>query len=278
LVPLYQNIRAAKATGLRYVVVPYYQYNFLLARIMRPTLLRAFDYFAPGPAITSWRFLVTSLWPLKLRHAPFKALGTDTFLIVAPGGILFNTADATVISEILSRGAEFPKATAIYKQINIYGKNVVSTEGPAWRYHRKLTSPAFSDKNNQLVWKETLHQGERMLEKLLGPNGEPRTVKDLKQCTMRLSLEVLGRAGLGQKLEWDAESGDSANLTSFASSLEYVSLHIVTIMLFMAVFPKWVLSECNAMESFSTSNIMQDTLQSLRLTDRCRNTRIGACV
>jgi cytochrome P450 len=255
MIPLYKNIRAAKATGLRYVVVPYYQYNFLLARIMRLTVLRAFDYYAPGPAITSWRFLVTSLWPLKLRHAPFKALGTDTFLIVAPGGILFNTADATVISQILSRGTDFPKATDIYKQINIYGKNVVSTEGAAWRYHRKLTSPAFSERNNQLVWKETLKKSKRMLEKLLGPKGEPKTVKNLRDNTMRLSLEVLGRAGLGQKLEWPAESGGNADPKSFASSLEYVSFHIVTIMVLIAVFPKWFLSKCRVTELFLTANL-----------------------
>jgi cytochrome P450 len=243
LIPLYRNIKAAKATGLQYVVVPYYQYNFLLARFMRVTLLRAFDHFAPRPSITSWRYLVTSLWPLKLRHAPFKALGTDTFLIVAPGGILFNTADASVISQILSRGVEFPKATDIYKQINIYGKNVVSTEGAAWRYHRKLTSPAFSEKNNQLVWKETLHQSKMMLARLLGPQGEPKTVNHLADHTMRLSLEVLGRAGLGQKLEWPAENGDPAQPVSFTSSLEYVSLHIVTIMVLIGIFPKWFLSE-----------------------------------
>ena len=210
---------------------------------MRLTFLRAFDHFAPRPAVDSWRLLVTSLWPLKLRHAPFKALGTDTFLTVSPGGILFNTADAAVISQILSRGAEFPKATEIYKQINIYGTNVVSTEGAVWRYHRKLTSPAFSDKNNQLVWKETLNQSKRMIKKLLGPKGEPMTVKHLGDNTMRLSLEVLGRAGLGQRLEWPAESEGKEEPLSFTSSLEYVSLHIVTIMVLIAIFPRWVLSE-----------------------------------
>ncbi|EPE34014.1 Cytochrome P450 [Glarea lozoyensis ATCC 20868] len=271
VIPLYRNIKAARATGLRYVVVPYYQYNFIIARLMRLTLLRAFDSFAPGPSNTSWRVLVTSLWPLKLRHAPFKELGTDTFLIVSPGGILFNTADAAVISQILARGVEFPKATNIYKQINIYGKNVVSTEGAAWRYHRKLTSPAFSERNNFLVWRETLSQTQRMMRKLVGHNDESKTVSHMGDHTMRLSLEVLGRAGLGQKLEWPSETGGKEQPKSFTSSLEYVSLHIVTIMVLLAIFPKWFLRHAPIPSFRSSFQAFEDW--SLRMKEMIRSRR-----
>ncbi|KAH6664687.1 cytochrome P450 [Halenospora varia] len=246
--PLLKNVRAAKATGLHYVVVPYYHYNFLTARLMSRTFLRICDLLCSRPSVTSWRLLVTSAWPLKLRHSPFKAFGTDTFLIVAPGGIILNTADADVISQILGRGADFPKATEIYSSINIYGKNVVSSDGPIWRYHRKITSPAFSERNNQLVWRETLDRSRAMLESFIGPDGRFRTVDHIARDTTRLSLEVMGRASLGEKLEWSTsvannstsdKSCSKAVSRSFTTSLEYVTVHIVSIMALMAL-PEWV--------------------------------------
>jgi hypothetical protein len=46
---------------------------------------------------------------------------------------------------------------------------------------------------------------------------------------------------LGEKLEWPTDSGGNAQPSSFTSSLEYVSLHIVNIMVLIAIFPKWLL-------------------------------------
>jgi hypothetical protein len=66
---------------------------------------------------------VNANWPLKARHAVFKAFKTDSFLLVTPGGNIFTTADPAVSYQILSRDKEFPKATDIYKSIRIYGEN-----------------------------------------------------------------------------------------------------------------------------------------------------------
>jgi hypothetical protein len=108
--PLYRNIQAAKSTGLLYKVVPFYHYNFITARIFNRTILRILNKILPEPAVTSWRVLVNANWPLKARHAVFKAFDTDSFVLVAPGGIIFTTADPTVTTQILSRDAQYPKA------------------------------------------------------------------------------------------------------------------------------------------------------------------------
>ncbi|CAG8978602.1 hypothetical protein HYALB_00010963 [Hymenoscyphus albidus] len=234
LLPLANNIRKARSTGLRYVVVPCFLYNILTAKLFKVTVLRLVDQLLPAPTLSSWRILVTSLWPLKYGHAPFKELGTDSVLVVAPGGNILYTSDAHVVSQIMSRGNDFPKPVAIYKQIDIYGKNVISSEGNAWRYHRRLTRPAFSEKNNQLVWKETIDLSGAMVSKLQGLRSGSTTVKNAGDDMMRLSLEVLGRAGLGDKS------------AGFTSSLEYVSVHIVSIMALM-MFPKWIIQRIPAM-------------------------------
>jgi cytochrome P450 len=47
--------------------------------------------------------------------------------------------------------------------LDIYGRNVVTTEGAEWRMHRKITSRPFSEKNNQLVHDESVRQTIQMM-------------------------------------------------------------------------------------------------------------------
>jgi cytochrome P450 len=194
-------------------------------------------------------------WPWNLRHAPFAKMRTDTFLIVSPGGIILYTADADVIAQITTRWTDFPKPTHLYRSVNIYGKNIVSSEGAAWRHHRKLTSPSFGEKNNQLVWKETLDQTKAMLESWVGPNGCGKTIDQVAGDTMQLSMNVISRAGLSQKLEWHKGSEDGENTRknlpnghtmSFTSSLECLLSNLLLVML----LPKWILSTCNPLSIF----------------------------
>lgn len=247
VLPLARYLRIAKASGIPYVIVPYYAYNRLTSMFMARTLLKLTDKFAPGLSATSWRYLVTSNWPWKIRHAPFSGLQTDTFLTVAPGGIIMHTADANVIAQIFARGDDFPKATHLYRHVDIYGKNVVSSGGATWRRHRAVTSPAFTEKNNQLVWKETLEITQAVLESWTGidPEGGSRTIRSVAGDTMRLSLEVIGRAGLGQKLEWPKatesmhESLPEGHTMSFTTAVQFLLAN----MLYVMALPMWFLSE-----------------------------------
>ena len=258
--PLARNVRTAQASGIPYVLVPYYGYNRLTSMFMARTLLRLTDWLAPGLSMTSWRHLVPSNWPWKLRHAPFTALHTDTFLTVAPGGMIMYTADANVIAQIFARGDDFPKATHLYRHVDIYGKSVVSSGGPTWRRHRAVTSPAFTEKNNQLVWKETLDVTQAVLASWtgLGIDGNSKTITEVAGDTMRLSLEVIGRAGLGQKLEWPKATESmqkelpAGHTMSFTNAVQVLLAN----MLYIMALPMWILSN-NPLKLKSTTTDTQ---------------------
>ncbi|KAH0537110.1 hypothetical protein FGG08_006071 [Glutinoglossum americanum] len=148
-------------------------------------------------------------WAWHLGHKPFRNLNTDFFLTVSPGGLLAFTCDADVISQIVSRRNDFPKPLEMYGMLNIFGRNVVTTEGPLWRQHRKITSPLFTEKNYALVWVESLSQAQAMLHSWVGKDGKGnRTMKDLAGDTMRLPLHVISRAGFGVKLLWPGQEGE----------------------------------------------------------------------
>ncbi|MCJ1399229.1 hypothetical protein MMC11_002431 [Xylographa trunciseda] len=198
-----RNLAAAKASGIPYVVTPVYLFNtvWLLSHRLLMRHLRKLPHSWTFP----WLDVLTTEWGWELRYELFRKLGTDTFLTVAPGtpGIMLWTADANAISQITTRRNDFPKPIHMYGSVDIFGKNVVSTEGQVWRHHRKVVSPPFTEKNNHLVWSETLHQAQDMLESWVGTGGHrTQTVSTAGDDAMRLSLHVISRAGFGVQLQW----------------------------------------------------------------------------
>jgi cytochrome P450 len=197
-----RNIKKAKESGIPYVVVP----AFVLHRFWLTThqiwLKLARDYL-PAKWVDPWHDYSVPSFPWEFRHEPFRRLGSDTLLAVSGGDFCLWTADADVISQITTRRNDFPKPIQIYTSIDIYGKNVLTVEGAEWRRHRKLVSPPFTEKNNQLVWTETLEQTQAMLKGWVGKDGKgDQTVERVMDDTMRLSLHVICHAGFGRKLEW----------------------------------------------------------------------------
>jgi cytochrome P450 len=220
------NLKAARASGLPYICSPVHVFDtpwIAASQLVLPLLRKII------PA--RWQGLVLDLmdpeWSWKRGYIPFKGgakgMGTDTFLVVAPTATSLMTADPSVINQITTRRNDFPKPIYLYEGIDIYGKNVVTTEGPVWRRHRKSTIPPFGEKNNRLVWSESIFQAEQMIyhwkvtsEKTNKSKSEKPSkslsslISELGHDTMRLSLYVISRAGFDVRCDWPESSGDTA--------------------------------------------------------------------
>lgn len=147
-------------------------------------------------------FDLTLEWGWERRYEPFKRFGSDTFITVSPERNVLYTADPDVITQITTRRNDFPKALEVYESLKIYGNNVVTSEGQLWRHHRKIVSPPFTEKNNHLVWAETLDQTQAMMNSWLDGGATIYTIAD---DAMRLSLHVISRAGFGVHLQWPGQ-------------------------------------------------------------------------
>jgi hypothetical protein len=208
------NLKAAKASGLPYICSPVHIFDtpWLAASPLVMPLLRK---FIPK----RWQGLVLDImhpeWSWKNNYIPFVKMGADTFLVVTPSANSLMTADANVVSQITTRRNDFPKPIYMYEGIDIYGKNVVTTEGSVWRRHRKSTIPPFGEKNNRLVWSESIFQAEEMInhwkvtsEKSDSSQSEKSSnsfsslISELGHDTMRLSLYVISRAGFDVRCDW----------------------------------------------------------------------------
>jgi hypothetical protein len=197
---------------------------------------------------------LTPDWTWDLLYEPFEKIG-DTFLTVSPTRVLVWTTSAEAIQQITSHRDSFPKPLESYKVLDIYGRNVVTTEGSAWRLHRKAAAPGFNEKNNALVFKESIAQTEGMLRKWVGPSGEGDvTLKEIPMDTMRATLHIISRVGFGVRLLWPGEKasvedqqagnnyGSNEIPKGFTMSFERALSTLLEKIIFVLVAPRWLLS------------------------------------
>lgn len=72
--------------------------------------------------------------------------------------------------------ARFPKPVGDYAFLRIFGDNIVASEGDDWKRYRRVSAPAFSEKNNKLVWDETVKIMQSMFHDLW--NDAPQVTVD----------------------------------------------------------------------------------------------------
>ena len=260
-----RNLAAAKASGIKYTCVPFLMVNraFQLASIVIVPMVRCL----PRSWTEPWFDMTLIDWEWNRRYEPFKRHGSDTFLLVTPERNVLCTADADVISQMTTRRNDFPKALEVYESLKMYGNNVVTSEGQLWRHHRKITSPPFSEKNNHLVFAETLGQSQDMLDSWMdGDKDSSKTVRTLAGDAMRLSLHIISRGGFGVQLEWPKKAkatgngrikGDEDNTSSasvpeghtmsYADALGSLLHNILAVL----IVPKFLLSKQSSVQFFN---------------------------
>ena len=207
-----KNLAAAKASNIRYVIVPVYYHNpvwVLIQPVFMPILRKL-----PKGWTFPWLNILPREWTWDHLFSIYQDLGADSFIVVSPGGNMLWTADAQAIMQITTRRNDFPKPAWMYYMLDVYGKNLVSSEGQMWRTHRKITSPSFTEKSNHAVWAESIRQSEFMLEAFTGPDGKKSPViEHVRDYSMRLSLNVISCVGFGKKISWPSlkDTKDESN-------------------------------------------------------------------
>ncbi|KAI9808765.1 MAG: hypothetical protein M1825_003917 [Sarcosagium campestre] len=182
--------------------MPWHLFNFVwlgLNRLLSPVIRRL---FGRARGIVQLDLLIPD-WVWHLGYQPFETVGTDTFLAVSGGGSILVTCSADVINQITSRRVDFPKPCHLYGALNIYGSNVVTTEGAAWRQHRRITAPPFAEKNNEIVWAESLDQTAAMVKSWFHDGDDKQGYAlDIAEDAAKMTLHVISKAGFGVKLTW----------------------------------------------------------------------------
>ncbi|OBT72006.1 hypothetical protein VF21_08581 [Pseudogymnoascus sp. 05NY08] len=209
-----RNLKDAKSTGLPYVIQPVYPIT-LFWIISGKLWLKLINKTWPDKWHKSWSKFLSPDWSWNELYDAHRELGTDTFITVSPVNNMMWSADPSVIHQITTRQASFPKPIKDYKVLDIYGRNVVTTEGPEWRMHRKATAPGFNEKNNSLVFTESVAQAQGMIRKWMDGNEKSsRTLNDIPADCMRVALHIISAMGFGVRLLWPGDAFSSGDKDS----------------------------------------------------------------
>lgn len=100
-------------------------------------------------------------------------------------------SDDTAIAAVFADKETFAKPFEDYKILRLMGKNVVTEEGAAWRAHRKLVGPSFSEKNNKLVWRESIRLIRGYFEMLESQSNIQGTLEEADSTAMCLRLALV---------------------------------------------------------------------------------------
>ncbi|EAU86315.2 614/534 cytochrome P450 [Coprinopsis cinerea okayama7 len=190
------------------------------------------------------------------KHAPFERYGWDIFssFSIWPGGLQLIVADAAVIKvrpsssllpgqslirtsqEVSSSRTRFRKPIELYGPVNIFGDNILSSEGEEWKRFKKIVSPAFSERNNRLVWEETIQVLAQLFSDVW-ENKDRVTIDNTKDLTFPIALFVIGAAGFGRKISWKEEDNcPPGHAMSFKQALHIAAENIVV----RAAFPGFI--------------------------------------
>lgn len=235
------NLAAARKSGLPYVCMPVYTFNrfWLSTHLIWLPLCKK---ILPASWLT-WTDFAIPDWGWTQKHGIYEKLGCDMFIVVSPGKNLLAVADADAVNQITTRRTDFPKPIDLYGSLDVFGKNVVSTEGAIWRHHRKITSPPFTERNNRVVWEESLRQAKSMMAGWMKPDDEvSKPLHDVSDQMMRLSLHVISLAGFGVRLTWPHEDeGPQKPPPGHSLTFKDALTLLLDNLLVVLVFPKWMM-------------------------------------
>ncbi|KAF8161203.1 cytochrome P450 [Crassisporium funariophilum] len=176
----------------------------------------------------------------NLKHDPFALAGWDihSSVSVFPDiRTMFMLADAAAIKEVTSSRARFPKPVQNYVALLFYGRNIVASEGEEWKKYRKISAPAFSDRNNKLVWDESVN----IMNGLFDDVWAGRDVIAVDHCvdiTLPIALFVIGVAGFGRSISWKDDT-----IVPHGHQMTFKdALHVVTSdFFFKLILPGWAM-------------------------------------
>jgi cytochrome P450 len=150
-------------------------------------------------------------WEANARADLHKHVSSDAVLVVHPAGLSLCVADASLIYEILQRRTDFRRNMEEMGVLNVYGKNLSTTEDQEWQRHRKMTGVTFTETYNETVWTQSLKQAEgtnrdttserkrRLTDRITGmleywTEGSDEPVRSIADDTKVLTLNVLAAA------------------------------------------------------------------------------------
>lgn len=140
-------------------------------------------------------------WEGNEQYKAHLELG-DIFMLVTPGRNWVYICNAESVYEILQRRSDFRRDIKQMSVLNVYGKNLSTTDDQEWQKHRKVTAVTFTEKNNELVWEASLAQADGMLR--YWNERSTQSIRTVAEDTKVFTLNVLAAALFSQEYPFES--------------------------------------------------------------------------
>ncbi|KAF7946637.1 hypothetical protein EAE96_009630 [Botrytis aclada] len=171
-----------------------------------------------GVASENFTRIYSHGWEANERAQIFVNYG-DAFLVVHPAGIQLCVADSKIIYDILTRKTEFRRNMEEMAVLNVYGRNLSTADDAEWQAHRKMTTVTFTEKNNELVWDQSLAQAKGILEYWTEQAKQP--VRSTHLDTKNFTLNVLAAAMFNEVYPFEGQETEKLDSHKNDNSYQY---------------------------------------------------------
>ncbi|KAG8884270.1 hypothetical protein FRB98_002543 [Tulasnella sp. 332] len=146
----------------------------------------------------------------------------------------FHIADPFIVSQICASRTLFTKPT--YDIMDLYGPNVLSTDGDVWLRHRKISNPAFSETMIQLAWEQTFRVIYDMFDDW-DQQGDKVMLNRTEEPMKTLTILILMGAAFGHVEDWTPETTHAAG---HKMSLRDSVQTLLNYFIIYSALPAWV--------------------------------------
>jgi cytochrome P450 len=143
----------------------------------------------------------------QVRRNPKLAGGGKTYTLVTSGGLELISSDREIAAAVLGRPQDFRQNENASLVLNVFGSNVLTTDGSEWVRHRRIVAGAVTDRINPIVWKESIRQTRGLLASIRdnGNAASGCTTHNMFDLVKRVTIHVLYAAGMGNQQDFDGE-------------------------------------------------------------------------
>ncbi|AEO62510.1 uncharacterized protein THITE_2106743 [Thermothielavioides terrestris NRRL 8126] len=199
VIGLLRNYRAARSLGvpLRFIPIsPMNPFWMLVDRGVLSFLSRRFPFLRDTSFTRyNWRG-----WEVKDRYRSHHEMG-DIWVLVTPFKNWVYINDPEALIALFRRGSDFPHPVFITELLNVFGPNISTAEGQAWKTQRRIALHCFNEQNNEVVWREALTLARDMRDYWTSKPSVDTAAADLRT----LSLHILSRAGFGKSFPFESQ-------------------------------------------------------------------------
>ncbi|KAF8997082.1 cytochrome P450 [Cyathus striatus] len=207
----------------------------------------------PGGAfkMTWWNLGFEFAW--RWRKTFYSQRGVETVSLVPFifGDPAIITSNIDVAKQFLagstksSFGKPEPRKLA---PISFWGISLFVSDGDAWKRHRRVVGPSFSNKLYELVWSEVVRTYSEMV---VAEGFEDKKVVEIpavQSLTTKLAFLIIGRCGFGFPFSWAEPIRATGSKMAFPQAIRVYMRHLLLLYLPSCVrsIPLSVFSEFNA--------------------------------